>query len=89
MHSYSFQVTKFKLHSYVNDSQGQIEEGLTILRYPQGLGNEGLITQKTQMSHAFAQFSRYIAETSQVRQILQGTGRGWVDDPMLPQGASE
>ena len=34
-------------------------EGLTILRYPRGLRNKGLITQKTVFQHGFAQFSRY------------------------------
>ena len=47
MHLHSFQDTELNLHRYVNYSPGQIVEGLTILRYPQGLGNKGLITQKT------------------------------------------
>ena len=46
MHSHSFQDTEFKLHKYVNDSPGQVVEGLTILRYPRGVKNKGLITQK-------------------------------------------
>ena len=47
MHSHSFQATKFKLHRNVNEYPGQVVEGLTILLYPQGLENEGLITQST------------------------------------------
>ena len=46
MHSHSFQDTELKLYRYVNDSPGQVVEGLTILRYPVGLRNKGLITQK-------------------------------------------
>ena len=68
MRSHSFQDTELKLHRYVNDSPGQVVEGLAILRYPVGLRNKGLITQKTLIRHAFAQFSRYRVETSQVRQ---------------------
>ena len=30
MHSHSFQGTKLKLHRHVNDSPGQVMEGLTI-----------------------------------------------------------
>ena len=47
MQSHSFKFTELKLHRYVNDSPGQVVEGLTILWYPRGLRNEGLITQKT------------------------------------------
>ena len=47
MHSHSFQDTKFKLLIQVKDFQEQVVEGLTILRYPRGLENRGLITQKT------------------------------------------
>ena len=68
MRSHSFQDTELKLYRYVNDSAGQVVDGLAILRYPVGLRNEGLITQKTLFRHAFAQFSRYRVETLQVRQ---------------------
>ena len=68
MRSHSFQDTELKLHRYVNVSPGQVVEGLAILRYPVGLRNGGLITQKTLIRHAFAQFSRYRVETLQVRQ---------------------
>ena len=47
MHSHSFQDTELKLYMYVNDSPGQVVKGLKILRYPMGLGNKGLIPQKT------------------------------------------
>ena len=47
MHSHSFQDTKFKLLTQVKDFQEQVVEGLTILRYPRGLENKVLITQKT------------------------------------------
>ena len=59
-------------------------EGLTILRYPRGLRNKGLITQKTFFQHVFAQFSIYRVETSQVRQCLSGTGRDKVEDSTVP-----
>ena len=36
MHSHSFQDTELKLHMYVDDSPGQVMEGLKILRYPWG-----------------------------------------------------
>ena len=64
-------------------------EGLAILRYPVGLRNEGLITQKTLIRHAFAQFSRYRVETLQVRQWLTGTGRGGVGDSTVLRGAQK
>ena len=88
MHSHSFQDTKFKLLTQVNDFQEQVVEGLTILRYPRGLENKGLITQKTLIRHAFAQFARYRVETSQLRQILPGTGCGEVDESTLPPEGS-
>ena len=69
MHSHSFQDIELKIHRYVNDSPGQVVEVLTILRYPMGLGDKGLITQKTFFQHAFAQFSKYRVENSQVRCI--------------------
>ena len=46
MHSHSFQDTELKLHRYVNDSPGQVVEGMTILWYSRGFRNKGLITQK-------------------------------------------
>ena len=46
MRSHSFQDTELKLHRYVNDTPGQVVEGLSILRFPVGHRNEGLITQK-------------------------------------------
>ena len=39
MCSHSFQDTELKLYRYVNDSPGQVVEGLAILRYPVGLRN--------------------------------------------------
>ena len=50
----------------------QVVEGMTILRYRQGLENKGLITQKTLIQHAFAHFLRYRAGTSLLRQWLPG-----------------
>ena len=41
MRSHSFQDTKLKLHSYVNDTPGQVVEGLAILRFPVGLRKKG------------------------------------------------
>ena len=35
-----------KLYRYVNDSPGQVVEGLAVLRYPVVLRKKGLITQK-------------------------------------------
>ena len=46
MRSHSFQDTELKLYRYVNDSPGQVANGLPILRFPVGLRNRGLITQK-------------------------------------------
>ena len=46
MRSHSFQDTELKLYRYVNDPPGQVVEGLAILRFPVGLRNKGLITQK-------------------------------------------
>ena len=87
MHSHSFQDTKFKRLTQVMDFQQQVVEGLTILRHPRGLENEGLITQKTLIRHAFAQFSRLRVETSQERRRHPGTGRGRVEDSTVsPQG---
>ena len=40
-----------------------IMETLAILLYPQRAENEGLITPKTSIEHAFAQFPGYKAET--------------------------
>ena len=68
MRSNSIQDTELKLYRYVNDSPGQVVEGLAILRSPVGLRNKGLITRKTLNRYAFAQFSRYRVETLQVRQ---------------------
>ena len=46
MLSHSFQDTELILYRYVDVSPGQVEEGLTILRYPVGFRNEGLFTEK-------------------------------------------
>ena len=46
MHSHSFQDTFQKLHRYVNDSTGHVVEGMTIVKYPRGLRNKRLNTQK-------------------------------------------
>ena len=89
MHSHIFLDTELKLHRYVNDSPGHVVVGLMNLWYPVGLINKGLITQKTQIQHAFAQFLRYGVETLQVRQRLSETGRGWVDDSTVPCGAQK
>ena len=64
-------------------------DGLTILCYPMGLRNIGLITQKTLFQYAFAQFLRYSVETSQVRQWLTATGCERVGDSTLPHGAQK
>ena len=50
---------------------------------------KGLITQKTLIRRAFAQFSRYRVETSQVHQRLPETGRVKVDDSNVPQSGQE
>ena len=89
MHLHSFQDTELKLHRYVNDSPGQVVEGLTILRYPMELRKKRLITQKRYSKHSFAQFSRYRVETSQVRKILPDTGPEWVDDSTLTREAQK
>ena len=86
MHSHSFQDTELKLYRYVNDSPGQVVKRLTILRYPVGLRNKGLITQKTKIRHAFAQFYRYEVQTSQTGQGFSGAGCEGVDNSTVPQG---
>ena len=85
MRSHSFQDTELKLYRCLNGSPGQVVEGIAILRYPVGLRNRGLITQKTLIRHLFAQFSGYRVETLQVRQWLTGTGRGGVGDSTVPR----
>ena len=63
MRSHSFQDTELNLYRYVNHgSPRQVVDGLAILRYPVGLRNGGLITQKTLNRHAFIQFLRYRVE---------------------------
>ena len=47
MRSHSFQDTELKLYRYVNDSPGQVVEGLAILRSHVMLRKKGLITQKS------------------------------------------
>ena len=47
MHSHCFQDTKFKLLTQVKDFQEQVVEELTILPYPGGVRNKGLIPQNT------------------------------------------
>ena len=46
VHSHSFQNEELKLHRNVDDFPGEVEEGLTILSFPRGVRNKGLITQK-------------------------------------------
>ena len=61
-------------------------EVMTILRYPVGFRNKGLITQKSEILRVVAQFSRYEVQTSQTGHGFSGAGRGWVDDSTVPQG---
>ena len=42
MHSHSFQDTELKLHRYVNDTPGQIMDGLTIYMHNVKLSLKGL-----------------------------------------------
>ena len=58
MRSHSFQDTEFKLYWYVNGSPRQVVDELAIPRYPVGLRNRGLFTQKTLIRHALIQFLR-------------------------------
>ena len=90
MHSHSFQDTELKLHGYVNDSTWQVAVRFTSLPYPGDVRNKVLITQKTFIQRAFAQFSRYKVGTSQVRQPLHATcSRGEIDDSTVPQKGRE
>ena len=85
MHSHSFQDTELKLYRNINDSPGQVVEGLTI-RIPGGVKNKELITQKQKFdvhSHSFQDTE--LKRHRYVRQILPGTGRGEVDDSKVPQ----
>ena len=85
MHSHSFQDTELKLHRYVNDSPGQVVEGLKILRYPMGLRNEWLNQSKNVNLTCIRTVSKiYRVETSQIRQYLSGIGRGGDDDSTVP-----
>ena len=54
-----------------------------------GVRHEGLITQKTWIRRAFAQFTKCNVETSQLRQPLPGTGRREVDDSTVSPEGSE
>ena len=47
VYSHSFQDKEFKLYRNVEDSPGQVVDGLSITPYPRGVRNKGLITQKT------------------------------------------
>ena len=89
MRSHSFQDTELKLHRYVNDSPGQVVEGLAILRLPRGAQKKGLITQKNVNSTCVRTVLRYRVETLQVRQRLTGTGRRGVSDSTVPRGAQK
>ena len=67
-----------KLHRYVNDSSGQVMEGLSNLLYPLGLRNKGLITQiKTKFNmhlHSFQDtelnLHRYVDDS--LGQVVEG-----------------
>ena len=79
MHSHSFQDTELILHRYVNDSPGQVVEGLTILRNPVGLRNKGLITQKNVNSTCIRtelKLHRYVTDSSSMT-LRDRSWRGW------------
>ena len=59
--------------------------GSQFFRTPRGVRNKGSIIQKTLIQDAFAQFSKYRVDTSQVRQRLHGRSRGKVDYSTVPQ----
>ena len=59
--------------------------GSQFFRTPRGVRNKGSIIQKTLIQDAFAQFSKYRVDTSQVRQRLHGRSRGEVDYSTVPQ----
>ena len=59
-------------------------KGWRFYRSPIGVRNKGLITQKTWIRRAFAQFSRWRVETSQERRRLSVTGRGGVKVSTVP-----
>ena len=42
-----FKINELNLHRNVDDSSGQVVDGLTFLPFSQGVRNKGLITQKT------------------------------------------
>ena len=64
-------------------------KGWRFYHLPTGVRNKGLITQKTWIQRAFAQFSRWRVETSQERQWLLRIGRGRVDVSTVPPEGSE
>ena len=84
MHSHSFEDIELKLHRYVNDSTKEVVKRLMILPYLKRGREQRVNHSKTLIQSAFTQFSRYRVETSQLRQRLQVTGRGEVDESTLP-----
>ena len=64
MHSHNFQGTKFKLRRQVKDFVEQVVEGLTILRYPRGLGMKGQVIHER------------LGERAQMNRGRSGGGRG-------------
>ena len=84
MHLHCFQDTELKLHKYVSDSPGQVVERLTILLFPRGVRNKGLITQKRLFSihsHSFQdtelKLHKFVNDSS-------GQFGGDVDDSTVP-----
>ena len=89
MHSHSFQGTKLKLLSQVGDSVGQVVEGLTILRYPRGLRNKGLITPKTLNSACIRTVFKIQSGNFAGRlRTISGTGRNEVKNLGVPRGGA-
>ena len=90
LHSHSFQDQELKFHRNVEDSTRKVVYGLMILPYLRRgqTWRVNLITQKTWIRRAFAQFSRLTVETSQERRRHSGTGRGRVDDSTVSSEGS-
>ena len=77
MHLHSFQDTELKLYSYVNESPGQVVEGLTILRYPKGFRNKGLLV----ICHSLVEYAPQIWSPYQISLIdaIEGIHRSFTN----------
>ena len=91
MHLHSFQDEELKLHRNVDDTSGQVVEGLTFLPFSIGVRNKGLITPKREFDvhlHSFQDEELKLHRNRERRRLLE-TGRGRVDLSTVPLEGSE